>query len=99
MAVFYFRSSTPGGAPRVASIVGGVMKVEVYKCDGCGKLIEKETDVWVLRLEQLVGYIDPASGRENKPLEKHLHFCPACAAFLKDVLKAIYERLTQEDER
>ena len=69
------------------------MKVEVYKCDGCGKLIEKETDVWVLKLEQLVGYIDPASSRENKPLEKHLHFCPVCAAFLKDVLKAIYEKL------
>ena len=73
------------------------MKVEVYKCDGCGRLIEKATDVWVLRLEQLGGYIDPASGRTDPPLEKHLHFCRDCANQIKRALRVIAEKMETRD--
>lgn len=69
------------------------MKVEVWKCNGCGRLIEKRSEVYGISLHSLPFYVlgDPECEREMKKIE--LHFCGKCAKNLLNTLKVIAERM------
>lgn len=61
------------------------MKVEVIKCDGCGKLIEDRKEAYHLRLEGEEFFV--VDGYEK--LTKDLHFCWRCAQNIKSSLEKI----------
>lgn len=67
------------------------MKVEVFKCDGCGKLIESGTRAFRMKLEGDEWYTGPG----NSDYSQHvydLHFCDGCARGIKRSLELISER-------
>jgi len=60
-------------------------KIEVTKCDGCGKLIEDPKEAYQLRLEGEEFFV--VDGYEK--LTKNLHFCWRCAQNIKTQLEKI----------
>lgn len=68
-------------------------EVKVWKCDGCGKLIEKKSDVYVLNLKSLPFKVtgDPEARDETNTIE--LHFCQKCAKNIMESLKKIESML------
>ena len=73
------------------------MKVEVWKCDGCGKILEKKSQVYRIKIESLpfktMG--DPEGRDEIIPL--NLDFCYACARDLYKTLKKLSKKRIEAD--
>ena len=67
--------------------------VKVWKCDSCGKLIEKKSDVYVLNLKSLPFKVtgDPEARDEVNTVE--LHFCQKCAKNIIESLRKIESML------
>ena len=67
--------------------------VKLWKCDGCGKLIEKKSDVYVLNLKSLPFKVmgDPEAKDEINTIE--LHFCQKCAKNIIESLRRIESTL------
>jgi len=67
--------------------------VKVWKCDSCGKLIEKKRDVYVLNLKSLPFKVigDPEAEDEINVIE--LHFCQKCAESIVESLRKIESML------
>jgi len=67
--------------------------VKVWKCDSCGKLIEKKSDVYVLNLKSLPFKVlgDPEARDEVNTIE--LHFCQKCAKDVTESLRKIESML------
>lgn len=60
-------------------------KIEVTKCDGCGKLIEDSKDAYHLKLEGDEYWDIEGATR----ISKDLHFCWRCAQNIKTQLEKI----------
>ncbi len=67
------------------------MEVTVWKCDGCGKIIDRKSDVYRIKLESLPFRVmgDPEARLEVNTID--LDFCYSCALKLIDTLKKIAE--------
>ena len=69
------------------------MKKEVVVCDGCGKILEKTSEVYHLCLKTDKFW----SGADMDYNVIQLDFCSTCARQIKDILVKIYEKLQEED--
>lgn len=71
----------------------GMAVVKVWKCDSCGKLMEKKSEVYVLDLKSLPFKVmgDPEARDEVNIVE--LHFCKKCAMDILNSLKRIEDML------
>jgi len=70
------------------------METKVWKCDGCGKLIEKERDVYKINMRGAEWYEGPP--HSVCQLVKKLGFCDVCAVRIKWALETIADRLKIE---
>jgi len=63
--------------------------IKVWKCDSCGKLIERRSEVYVLNLKSLPFKVvgDPAAEYETNEIE--LHFCYNCAKNIAETIKKL----------
>jgi DNA-directed RNA polymerase subunit N (RpoN/RPB10) len=64
------------------------MKIEVVKCDGCGKLIEDDKEAYQIRLEGREYYTGPGNSDYGQSVME-LHFCWRCARNIKSTLEKI----------
>jgi len=67
--------------------------VKAWKCDSCGKLIEKKSDVYVLNLKSLPFKILGDPGAEDEINVIELHFCQECARNIVESLRRIESTL------
>ena len=67
-------------------------KINIIKCDGCGKLIEDSTDAYMMDLRGSSYWV--LDGYEFH--EINLHFCRGCAFHLMDTLKRIIKNIEKE---
>lgn len=65
------------------------MEIKVWKCDGCGKLLEKREDVYPLVLQSLPYKVCG----EDETNEIPLHFCESCARNLIKTVRMLAGRL------
>jgi len=70
-------------------------KVDVWKCDGCGKLMERESDVYRLDLKTCRSW----NGTDSDYLEKRLGFCSGCANQVKKSLETIEKKLLEYTDK
>ena len=67
------------------------MKVELTKCDGCSKVLERKQDIYRIYLTTDRFW----DGAEMDTLTERLEFCRACALDIKTVLVDIANEMTK----
>ena len=70
------------------------MKKEVTICDGCGKVLEKPSEIYHLRLESDRFW----DGVETTNKVIYLDFCYVCAKKIKETLEKIAERCCKNED-
>jgi|Deesub1362A_J573_1020465.scaffolds.fasta_scaffold00330_41 hypothetical protein len=65
------------------------MKVEVWKCDSCGKLMEKPGDVYTVTFKSLPYSVYDGHRWEEQVDKIVLHFCERCVRGFKNVIQDI----------